>query len=167
MLILYDEDILFWLLMTVVNMLASTPHMHTVLHPQSEDTSRLMNIVFQAVIFGFLFQAVIDANIFPVLIDILGKAEFKTRKEAAWAITNATSGGTAEQIRYLVDQGCIPPLCDLLTVMDGKIVQVALNGLENILRLGDQDARAHKGVNPYAVLIEECYGKLEKCILRP
>jgi importin subunit alpha-2 len=110
---------------------------------------------------NFLFQAVIDANIFPVLIDILGKAEFKTRKEAAWAITNATSGGTAEQIRYLVDQSCIPPLCDLLTVMDGKIVQVALNGLENILRLGDQDAKAHKGVNPYAVLIEECYGELK------
>ena len=38
-------------------------------------------------------QAVIDANVFPVLIDILSRAEFKTRKEAAWAITNATSGG--------------------------------------------------------------------------
>ena len=37
----------------------------------------------------------IDANIFPVLIEIQSKAEFKTRKEAAWAITNATSGGTA------------------------------------------------------------------------
>lgn len=48
-------------------------------------------------------QAVIDANIFPVLIEILGKAEFKTRKEAAWAITNATSGGTPAQIRYLVE----------------------------------------------------------------
>jgi len=46
---------------------------------------------------------VIDANIFPVLINILGHAEFKTRKEAAWAITNATSGGTAEQIQYLVN----------------------------------------------------------------
>lgn len=44
-------------------------------------------------------QTVIDANIFPVLIDILQKAEFRTRKEAAWAITNATSGGTPEQIR--------------------------------------------------------------------
>ena len=48
-------------------------------------------------------QAVIDCNIFPVLIEILGKAEFKTRKEAAWAITNATSGGTPAQIRYLVE----------------------------------------------------------------
>lgn len=50
-----------------------------------------------------IIQTVIDANIFPVLIDILGKAEFKTRKEAAWAITNATSGGSPEQIQFLVN----------------------------------------------------------------
>ncbi|CAL4068998.1 unnamed protein product, partial [Meganyctiphanes norvegica] len=103
-------------------------------------------------------QTVIDTNIFPVLIDILGKAEFKTRKEAAWAITNATSGGTPAQIRYLVEQGCIPPLCDLLTVMDAKIVQVALNGIQNILQLGEQESKNTFGVNPYAVLVEECYG---------
>ncbi|KAB1268042.1 Importin subunit alpha-7, partial [Camelus dromedarius] len=104
-------------------------------------------------------QAVIDANIFPVLIEILQKAEFRTRKEAAWAITNATSGGTPEQIRYLVSLGCIKPLCDLLTVMDSKIVQVALNGLENILRLGEQEGkRSGSGVNPYCGLIEEAYG---------
>lgn len=88
----------------------------------------------------------------------MGKAEFKTRKEAAWAITNAASGGTPEQIRYIVVQGCISPLCDLLTVMDPKIIQVALNGLENILRLGEQDA-IHNGINQYAVSVEECFGK--------
>ncbi|XP_043919595.1 importin subunit alpha-6 [Protopterus annectens] len=104
-------------------------------------------------------QAVIDANIFPVLIEILQKAEFRTRKEAAWAITNATSGGIPEQIRYLVALGCIKPLCDLLTVMDSKIVQVALNGLENILRLGDLEAkRSGTDINPYCALIEEAYG---------
>ncbi|XP_030075484.1 importin subunit alpha-7 [Microcaecilia unicolor] len=104
-------------------------------------------------------QAVIDANIFPVLIEILQKAEFRTRKEAAWAVTNATSGGTADQIRYLVNLGCIKPLCDLLTVMDSKIVHVALNGLENILRLGEQEAKqTGSGVNPYCALIEEAYG---------
>merc|ERR1712168_291553 len=95
-------------------------------------------------------QAVIDANIFPVLIEIQSKA--------AWAITNASSGGTAEQIRFLVQQGCIPPLCDLLTVMDSKIVQVALNGLENILRLGDQEVKENGGANPYAVIVEEVFG---------
>ena len=60
-----------------------------------------------------------------------------TRKEAAWAITNASSGGSADQIRYLVDQGCIPPLCDLLTVMDAKIVQV------NIIQLGPSIGDVH------------------------
>ena len=59
--------------------------------------------------------------------------------------------------------GCIKPLCDLLTVMDSKIVQVALNGLENILRLGEQEAKQENsgaGVNPYCSLIEEAYGQL-------
>ena len=37
-----------------------------------------------------------------MLVEILSKAEFKTRKEAAWAITNATSGGTSEQIRLII-----------------------------------------------------------------
>lgn len=103
-------------------------------------------------------QAIIDAGIFPLLINILQSAEYKTRKEAAWAVTNSTSGGTTEQIKYLVGVGCIPPMCELLTVMDPNIVQVALNGLENILKSGEQ---CFQKPNPYAVLIEECYGKKE------
>ncbi|XP_077296130.1 karyopherin alpha1 [Arctopsyche grandis] len=100
-------------------------------------------------------QAVIDADIFPILINVLSKDSYKTRKEAAWVITNATSGGSHDQIRYLADQGCIAPLCELLTVQDPKTVQVALNGLENILKVGDH---SNQQVNPYAVIIEECYG---------
>lgn len=59
----------------------------------------LMSETLPLIVPYFTPQTVIDANIFPVLIDILQKAEFRTRKEAAWAITNATSGGTPEQIR--------------------------------------------------------------------
>lgn len=47
-------------------------------------------------------------------------------------------------------------MCELLTVMDPKIVTVALNGLENILKAGNQQQTKP---NPYAVMIEECYGK--------
>lgn len=61
--------------------------------------------------------------------------------------------------RYLVSQDVIRPLCDLLTVMDSKIVQVALSGLENILRIGKQDALQTDGVNQFAVMVEEAYGK--------
>lgn len=50
---------------------------------------------------SYLFKAVFDANIFPKLIEILAKGETKTKKEAAWAVVNATSSGTPEQIRYI------------------------------------------------------------------
>lgn len=53
-------------------------------------------------------------------------------------------------------------MCELLTVMDSHIVQVALNGLDNILKSGElHNAKA----NPYAVLIEECFGKYFKYFL--
>lgn len=107
-------------------------------------------------------QSVIDANIIPPLINILQNADFKTRKEACWAISNATSGGLQEpaQIRYLVQQGCIKPLCDLLTMMDNKIIQVALDGLDNILKVGELDKQAAGpgAVNQYAVYVEEAGG---------
>ena len=47
-----------------------------------------------------------------------------------------TSRGTPDQIKYLVQCGCIPPLCDLLTVQNNRIVSVALEGLENVLKTG-------------------------------
>ncbi|XP_017059960.1 importin subunit alpha-7 [Drosophila ficusphila] len=100
-------------------------------------------------------QAIINANIFPQLMIIMQTAEFKTRKEAAWAITNATSSGTSEQINYLVRVGCVPPMCDFLTVVDSDIVQVALNALENILKAGE---KFQTRPNPYAITIEECGG---------
>ncbi|KDN38320.1 putative SRP1-importin alpha, partial [Tilletiaria anomala UBC 951] len=107
-------------------------------------------------------QAIIDANIIPPLIEILKSADYKTRKEACWAISNATSGGLQQpsQIRYLVSQGCIKPLCDLLGMMDNKIIQVALDGLENILKIGEQEksAAGPGAVNQYAMHIEECGG---------
>lgn len=117
-------------------------------------------------------QAVIDANIIPPLINLLSNGDFKTRKEACWAISNATSGGLQrpEQIRYLVQQGCIKPLCDLLSCPDNKIIQVALDGLENILKVGDMDkeasdASADQNVNHFALHIEEAGGmeKIHDC----
>ena len=47
-----------------------------------------------------MMQAVIDANIIPPLVALLSNAEFEIKKESAWAISNATSGGTNEQIKY-------------------------------------------------------------------
>lgn len=103
-------------------------------------------------------QAVIDNSIVPPLIQLLTNAEFDIRKEAAWAISNATSGGNPHQIRYLVQQGAIRPLCDLLTVNDAKIVTIALEGLENILKVGEADSKASGTHNQMATLIAEADG---------
>lgn len=42
----------------------------------------------------------IEAALIGPLVNLLQTAEFDIKKEAAWAISNATSGGTHEQIKY-------------------------------------------------------------------
>ena len=107
-------------------------------------------------------RSVIDANLIPPLIDIMTKAEFDIKKEAACAISNAISGGTPEQINFLVARGCIPPLCELLEDSDAKIVTVALEGLKNILKVGATMAESSpSGENPHALTVERAQG-LEK-----
>ncbi|KAJ1687667.1 hypothetical protein LUZ63_019057 [Rhynchospora breviuscula] len=105
-------------------------------------------------------QAVINAGIISPLVALLQTAEFDIKKEAAWAISNATSGGTSEQIQFLVAQGCIKPLCDLLVCPDPRIVIVCLEGLENILKVGETDKNT-TDVNMFAQMIDDAEG-LEK-----
>ena len=52
--------------------------------------------------------------------------------------------------------GCIKPLCDLLEVKDAKVVIVALEGLENILRAGDKQKT--NDINDIATMIDEADG---------
>jgi len=66
-------------------------------------------------------------------------------------------------LRYLVSQGCIKPLCDLLVCPDPRIVTVCLEGLENILKIGEAEKSFGNAgdVNLYAQMIDEAEG-LEK-----
>lgn len=108
-------------------------------------------------------QAVIEANIIGPMVQLLQTAEFDIKKEAAWAISNATSGGSHEQIKFLVSQGCVKPLCDLLICPDPRIVTVCLEGLENILKVGEAEKNLGNtgDVNVYAQMVEDVEG-LEK-----
>lgn len=69
-----------------------------------------------------------------------------------------------------MQQGCIKPLCDLLGCPDNKIIQVALDGLENILKVGEMDKQgsedaSDQNVNHFALFIEEAGGmeKIHDC----
>jgi len=65
--------------------------------------------------------------------------------------------------RYLVSQGCIKPLCDLLVCPDSRIVAVCLEVLENFLKVGEAEKNfGNTGdVNLYAQMIDNNEG-LEK-----
>eukprot|EP00931_Biecheleriopsis_adriatica_P102946 TRINITY_DN7784_c0_g1_i2.p1 TRINITY_DN7784_c0_g1~~TRINITY_DN7784_c0_g1_i2.p1 ORF type:complete len:535 (+),score=141.55 TRINITY_DN7784_c0_g1_i2:56-1660(+) len=104
-------------------------------------------------------QEVINNGLLPPVIHLLQTADFDIKKEAAWAISNATSGGSPQQVQYLVEINCIPPLVDLLSVSDAKIIGVALEALENILKVG-KDLQAASGLaeNPHATRVEQAEG---------
>ena len=82
------------------------------------------------------------------------QGDFKSQKEAAWAVTNFTSGGTAAQLGQLVEMGALEPMCNLLNSKDSKTIIVVLEGLNNILGAAAKVDQAEK----VAVMIEECGG---------
>ena len=58
------------------------------------------------------------------------------------------------QVAYIVHCGVIPPLCNLLSVKDVQVIQVVLDGLNNILKMADEEVEA------VCTMIEECGGTL-------
>jgi hypothetical protein len=101
-------------------------------------------------------ESVIQANIIPSMINVLRTDEFNVQKEATWALSNITNNGTKKHTHFLVHKGVLPPLCDILSCNDPRVVLVALEGLDNILKLGQEVS--DEGENRYCDIIEECGG---------
>lgn len=67
-------------------------------------------------------QAVILEGIFPIILEVLSKGEHRTRKEAAWALSNAACGGNNEQLRY--GRLCFLQSCLCTNVRDAPVAPV-------------------------------------------
>ncbi len=95
----------------------------------------------------------IDSSIVPTLIQLMKTGDADIRKEACWALSNATAGSSPEQMGYLVQQGLVEALCETLSskATDSRTLPVALEGLENLLKM-DQHQSSGLGV---AALMEE------------
>ncbi|KAL1804646.1 hypothetical protein ACET3Z_027714 [Daucus carota] len=103
-------------------------------------------------------QEIFKVGLFVPLLNLCQNAEFDIKKEAVCAISNAASGGSKAQIRYLVLQNCIKPLCDLLVCPESRIVTACLEGLANILEVGEAEKNLNRKVSYYAQLIDEAKG---------
>ena len=57
------------------------------------------------------------------------------------------------QVEYVVQSGVIAPFCALLSVKDTQVVNVVLDGINNILKMAGDD---HEHI---CQMIEECGGK--------
>ena len=87
------------------------------------------------------------------------QSDFQTQKEAAWAISNMTISGNKDQVSRLIQFGVIEPFCELLSCKDVQVLQVVLDGINNMLKLAGPD------VDQLANMIEECFGESAHLIL--
>jgi len=101
-------------------------------------------------------QAVFQAQIIPRLIQLIKSSEFDTKREGIFALSNATSRASYQQIQYLVEQNVIETFCDLLSCSDTRLILLSLESLENLLKVGEREAKDDG--NQYILLVEEAKG---------
>lgn len=80
----------------------------------------------------------LNYGIIDKLIYLLIHDDIEIKKEAVWAVSNSTAGASSEQFAALVDKGILKALCAVLTMKDPRILAVALEGIENVLKAGKE-----------------------------
>jgi len=93
-------------------------------------------------------QAIIDSQMIPTIIYYLDNGDISQQKEAAWTLFNMSLNGSPRQIKVLVDENAVPPLCKMLDLNDLGIVHNVLDTLNCILNVCPEVSET----------IEECGG---------
>jgi len=80
-------------------------------------------------------KAVIDANIFPTLLKVCQNGDYAIRKELAWIVANAITGGTEDQMKVLIEQNVLQIISLLLDESDSRLLKQMTESIERILKV--------------------------------
>ena len=103
----------------------------------------------------------IDSDIFPLLITLCETAPATVRKEAVWALANATSGSNLEQIQFLFKLGIVKVLSNMLKNYDQSGVEVTTISLEALLNIAEASQRLAEFPAMNLLTIEDIFDQLE------
>ena len=111
----------------------------------------------------------ITAGVMPRLVACAYSSDKDIKKETVWALSNAAAGGRPDQVAAFVQSGIIQALCSLFQEKDVKIISVAMEGLNRILKCGKEHFSENKDISEFASIVEQCDGlaKLEQLQQHP
>lgn len=80
-----------------------------------------------------------DRELLHLVLHQLDAGDWEVKKEASYVVSNILSGGSVEYATHLVNLGVVKPLVELMAVQDARVVHVALESLEAILKIESYD----------------------------
>lgn len=86
------------------------------------------------------------------VVEMAQTSEWEVRKEAIWVVSNIATGGTDKQVMAAVECNAIEAVCSILAVNDIKMLLVALDAVDSILKLGMKLGKE------YHSFVDECDG---------
>jgi importin subunit alpha-1 len=63
--------------------------------------------------------------------------DIEIKKEAVWAVSNCTTCANVKLVELLVKQGLIEALVSVLRLQGVKMIAVALEGIDTLLKIGE------------------------------
>ena len=104
------------------------------------------------------FDRLITAGVMPMLVDCAYSSDKYIKKKTVWALRNAAFNGSPDQVTEFVQSGIIKALCSLFQEKDVKIISVAMEGLNRILKCGKEHFSENKDISEFASIVEQCDG---------
>src|SRR5581483_8425260 len=79
-------------------------------------------------------HTIVDSGIISLLIDLIRNSDFKTKREAIWALCNIIrhSYNQPNSFRKIINLECIQPVIDMLDCEDSEIILIVLESVRII-----------------------------------